>query len=137
MTKKDQYDDGYNISEDYLMTSALNKFEILRKYNKRNSVSPEQEQIISLASLVEKLKDDNLNLANNFNTSPPGKDKGKGKVKFKGKSQKQTIKQSRYGRCKEEWKKKYPKYRETNTKKVNGKTYYWCPNHQAWKIHSP
>ena len=32
--KRDQYDDGYNISEDKLMTSVHKKFEILRKDNK-------------------------------------------------------------------------------------------------------
>ena len=35
-TKRDQYDGGYNISEDKLMTSVLNKFDIIRKYNKWN-----------------------------------------------------------------------------------------------------
>ena len=57
---------GYNLSPDELITSVLNKFETLRKDNKWNSMSPEQEQIISLASVVEKLKDDNLNLSNIF-----------------------------------------------------------------------
>ena len=44
---------------------------------------PHQEQIIALASLVEKIKDNNLNLSKSFKVSPSGKDKGKGKVKFK------------------------------------------------------
>ena len=79
--KQDQYDDGYNITTDKLMTSALNKFEILRKDNKWNYMSPEQDKIIAFASIVEKLKDDNLKLSNNFKSSTPGKGKGK----FKGK----------------------------------------------------
>ena len=66
-TNRDQYDDGYNITEDKLINSALNKYEILRKYNKWNSMSPEQEQIVALASVVDKLKYDNLILAKNFN----------------------------------------------------------------------
>ena len=41
-TKRDQYNDGYNISPDELMTSALNKFEILIKENKWKSMPPEQ-----------------------------------------------------------------------------------------------
>ena len=41
------------LTEDELMTSSLNKFDILRKDNKWNSMSPEQEQIIALASVVE------------------------------------------------------------------------------------
>ena len=69
------------------MTFDLNKFEILRKNKKWNSIPPEQEQIIALVSVVEKLKDDNLNLSKSFNSSPPGNVKGKGKGKGKGKVQ--------------------------------------------------
>ena len=83
--KRDQYDDGYNISTDELMTSALNKFDILRKDNKRNSMSPKQEQIIALAYVVKKLKEKNLKLSKSFTTSPPIKGKGIGKGKGKGK----------------------------------------------------
>ena len=65
------------------MTSALNKFEILRKDNEWNSMSPNQEQIISLACVVDKIKDNNLKLSKSFKLSPPRKgevkDKGKGK----------------------------------------------------------
>ena len=76
------------------MTSALNKFEILRRDNKWNSMSPEQEQIISLASVFKKLKYDNIKLAKNFQTSTSGKGKGKGK------GHKQNGKQSQYGKGK-------------------------------------
>ena len=69
--KQYQYNDGYNISPDKLMTSALNKFEILRKYNKWNTMSPDQEQIVDLASVVEKLKENNLKLSKSFNTLSP------------------------------------------------------------------
>ena len=72
----------------------------------------EQEQIIALAYVVKKLKDDNIKLSKNFNTLPPVKGKGKGKVKGKGKSQKHTGKQYNYGKGKEEWKKLEPKVGE-------------------------
>ena len=42
------------------MTFSLNKSEILRKDNKWNSMSLEQEQVTAIASGVEKLKYDNL-----------------------------------------------------------------------------
>ena len=98
--KRDQYNDGYNISPDKLMTSALNKFEIMRKYNKWNTMSPDQEQIVALASVVEKLKENNLKLSKSFKTLPPGKCKGKGKIKGKGKGKKPNGKHSRYGKGK-------------------------------------
>ena len=86
-TKIDQYKYGYNISPDELMTSDLNKFDILRKNKKWNSISPEQEKIMALASVVDKIKDDNLKLSKSFKSSPPGNVKGKGKGKGKGKVQ--------------------------------------------------
>ena len=61
------------------MTSDLNKFEMLRKDNKWNYMSPEQEQIIALSSVVEKLKDKTLKLAKNFKTSSPIKIKARSK----------------------------------------------------------
>ena len=82
------------------MTLVLNKSEILRKDNKWNSMSPEQEQIIALAFVVEKLKYDNLNLSKSFNTSPPGKGKGKGQGKFKGKGYKPLGKNPQSGKGK-------------------------------------
>ena len=136
-TNLDQYEDVYNISIDELMTSTLNKFEILRKVKRWNSMYPEQEQIIVLDSAVEKLKDDNLKLSKNSNTLPPVKLNGKGRVKYKGRVQKQAGKQSQYYKVKEELNKKEPKHGESNTKKVNDKTYFWCPNYHDWTIHCP
>ena len=89
------------------MTSALKTFDILRKENKRNSMSPEQEQNTELAYIVEKPKEGKLKLAKNFKTSTPGK----GKVKEKGKERaiEKKIKQSQYGKGKEDWNKQDPK----------------------------
>ena len=55
-TKRYKKNDGHNLSPDKLMTSDLNKFEILRKDNNLNPMSPDQEQITSLAYVVDKLK---------------------------------------------------------------------------------
>ena len=106
------------------MNSTLNKFEILRKDNKWNSIPPEQEQSTYLASVVEKFKDENLNLSKSFNMLPTGKCKGKVKGKGKGQDKKPSGKHPQYGKGKEEWKKQETKYGESNTKKVNTKTYF-------------
>ena len=66
---------------------------------------------------------------------PTGKCKGKVKGKGKGQDKKPSGKHPQYGKGKEEWKKQETKYGESNTKKVNEKTYFWCPIHQAWNIH--
>ena len=54
----------------------------------------EQEQIIAITSVIKKLKDDNLKLANNFMSAPPGKVKGNGGFKGKVNGQKQTDKRA-------------------------------------------
>ena len=94
-------------------------------------------QIISLAYVVEKLKDDNLNISKSFKSLPPGKVKGKGKGKVKGNDQgkKPPGKQSQFVKGKDERKNQEQKYGEANTKKVNYKTCFWCPTHQVWTIH--
>ena len=98
--KQDQYNDGCNISPDKLMTSALNKLKILRKYNNWNTMSPDQEHIVDVASVVEKLKENNLKLSKSFNTLSLVKGKGKGKRKGKGNGKKTAGKQSQYGKGK-------------------------------------
>ena len=65
------------------MTSALHNFEILWKDNKWNFISPEQKEIITLAAIVKKLRDDNIKVSKSFNTYLPGKDKGKRKGEVK------------------------------------------------------
>ena len=54
----------------------------------------EQEQIIAITSVIKNLKDDNLKLANNFMSAPPGKVKGNGGFKGKVNGQKQTDKRA-------------------------------------------
>ena len=51
-------------------------------------MSPKQEQIIALASIVRKLKDNNLKLSKRLKTSPLRKVKVKGNGKYEGKGQK-------------------------------------------------
>ena len=79
------------------MISALNECKIIRKDNKWNSMYPEQEKNFSLTSAANKLKNDNLKLAKNFKSAPPGDIRGKGKGKGNGKGHKKTGKQAQNG----------------------------------------
>ena len=137
ITKRDQYDYGYNISTDKLMTYALNKFEIPQKENKWKSRSSKQEHSVALAFVIEKLKDERIKPSKIFKTSSTGKGKFRFKVKRKGKGQKQSGKQSQYGKGEDECNKRELKYLEENTKIVNNKTYFWFPTHKVWNIHRP
>ena len=55
-------------------------------------MSPEQEKLVALTSIIENLKDNNLKIANNFKSAPPGSSKSKGK------GHKQTVKQTQNGK---------------------------------------
>jgi hypothetical protein len=84
--KKDSYDDGDDFFVDQLLTMSLVKFQNLKDSGKWNSLSPEQEQIVALASEVTTLKDHNLNLENSAKPPPQNKhtrDKSKGSGKGK------------------------------------------------------
>ena len=63
-------------------------------------MSLDQEKIVAHTSIVKKLKNDNLNLAKNFNAATPINGKGKGTGK--GKGQKQANKQAQNGKVKED-----------------------------------
>ena len=47
-TKQYQHGDGYNIYEDELMNSVLNKYEILNKDNKWNSMPQNKNRLLHL-----------------------------------------------------------------------------------------
>ena len=67
---KDHYDEGEDIISEQLITVALNKYEVFLASRKQNMMSPKQEHIMALTTVVEKLKDDNFNISNYFNTDP-------------------------------------------------------------------
>jgi hypothetical protein len=48
--KKDSYDDGEDFTVEQLLTMSLITFQIIKDSGKWNSLCPEQEQIVALAS---------------------------------------------------------------------------------------
>jgi hypothetical protein len=126
-TKKNAYDEGTtNLEPETLMTFALNKYHILVQEKKWKSLSPQDEQLVALKAQYYELKDANLRLSKSLiNNKSSSKPRGKGGKFNKKKGQKA-----------ETWKKEPPKDGESQTKKVNNKTYHWCKAHKAWTIHS-
>ena len=96
-------------------------------------MSPEQEQTTALASLIEKLKDNNINLSKIFKTSSPGK----GKRKVNGMIQKRSCQTVLIWQGEIRVEEARDKNGEASTKRINDKTYFWCPTHQACTIHIP
>ena len=88
--KKDNYDEGENIDQDNLMTLAENKYKALVVEEKWNSLSGEQNQIVSLTAEVKKLKESCLQLGNKGKSNDKKKSDNttqSGDSKFKLKNQ--------------------------------------------------
>jgi hypothetical protein len=133
--KHDSYDDGEDFTvEQLLLTMSLINFQILKDSGKWNSISPEQEQIVALASEVTHLKDHNLKLASN---AKPVKSKNSGeKPKQYGKGNKPKKKST--DEEKWAWKKVPPNEGEPQSKQMPDfdKIHHWCEDHQAWVVHT-
>jgi hypothetical protein len=132
--KKDYDDDGEDSTSEKLLTMSLIKFHIIKDSGKWNYLSPEQEQIVALASEVTHLKEHNLKLANN--TKPNKKNNSGDKPKQSGKGKKPIKKAD--DEEKWAWKKVPPKEGEPQSKQMPDfdKIYYCCEDHQAWVVHS-
>jgi hypothetical protein len=133
--KKNSYDDGQDFTVEQLLAMSLLKFQIIKDSGKWNSISPEQEQIVALASEVTHLKDHNLKLTKN---SKPIKSKNSWeKPKQYGKGKKPSKKSA--DEEKWAWKKVPPKEGEPQYKQMPDfdKIYHWCEDQQAWVVHTP
>ena len=109
--KKDDYEDGFDMTPEKLMTYTKNKYNIMMRDKVWNALSPDQEKIVALSSTVQELKDSNLKLAKAFS----------------GRSRKATF-NDRTGKYTDFWAwKKIPSNdKDPKTKKNNKKTYHWC-----------
>ena len=106
------------------MLLAENKYASRVKRQLWGGKSEEQKQIIALTSTVSTFKNSLKIKKNTF-------DKDQNKNKTKNKKKNKTDKDNKWA-----WKEVAPKNGE-KTKKYSGKTYYWCPNHNAWTLHTP
>jgi hypothetical protein len=126
--KQEEYDDGIDITAEELMVMAENKYKAMVENSTWNAPDEQAEQIIALQAQVKKL-------------ASAGKQKsqgGKGKPNANPES-KQKGKEAPKGgnNRKPDGMLKKPADGQPKTKKVNNKTYHWCPNHQSWTIHTP
>ena len=77
--KKDEYDEGSNITEDELMKLALNKHANMKRDGKWNSPSQEEKQIIALQASLDEMKKERLQISKALKShGSKGSKKGKG-----------------------------------------------------------
>ena len=93
----------------------------------------EQEQLTALSTEMVTLKARNKELANTFKNKRQSKEP---KKDTSGKDKRQPKTKKARDNAKWGWKKIPPPQGSPKTKDVEGKTYYWCINHQAWTIHT-
>ena len=119
--KQVDYEDGFDMTPEILMTYAENKYNTMIRDIVWNALSPDQERIVALSSTVQELKDINLKLAKAFS----------------GKSRNATF-NDRKGKDTDfwAWKKIPPNDKDPKTKKKNNKTYHWCFNYQMRTLHT-
>ena len=132
--KKDAYDEGENIDRDNLMTLAENKYKALVVEEKWNSLSEEQNQILSLTAEVKKLKETRLQLGNKGKKSDKKKENKSDTTNENQDSKHNKKKKNSNERFKEKWawKKVAPKPGGSDMKTFNETKYYWCKGHKLW-----
>ena len=124
--KKDEYDEGKDITPSQLMLLAGNKFKTKKQDNEWNAPSEEQEQIIALRAQVEKLQ----KYKNKTKSEQAMKPEAKSEKNKAGFNQKKPFR-------KPKWMLLAPKEGGSHEKTVDGRKYHWCPKHEAWVRHLP
>ena len=137
---KDRYDEGEDMTVDFVLTKGLTKYQELKQDKTWNQPSEEKQQLTALTASFEALKDKNLQLAKSLIQKPsPQKPFSSKKKSTKG--AKEFKKGARKKKLKDEkdyaWKKIPPKAGESKQKSRDGKVYYWCEEHMAWCLHKP
>ena len=142
--KRDQYDEGANLTETGLMDEALKKFKTLVIDKKWKALTADQEQIVALSAEVKQLKEKKLvfdkrpkakNKANNTNTN--NNNKGNNNNNSSGSNKKKQKKRAREETAKWAWKLVKPEDGKPKSKSVNGKQYHWCDKCEKWTLHTP
>jgi hypothetical protein len=142
--KKSTFEEGGTINPDEMMQLAQNKYEGRVLAQTWNALSDEQEQIIALEAQIKSLQsrnqDRNKQKANKQTNSKRGVSKSPtANRNNKNKSGKdQSTRNNDYMNAlgKWSWLKVAPKTGETK-KIYEGKTFFWCKNHQRWGRHTP
>jgi hypothetical protein len=123
--KEQEYNDGTTpITAEELMHMASNFYVSSVEAEEWQRTTREEDQIIALEAQVKQLEDYATSITNRPSTGAPS---GTGNTRAAGASR----------NVKPAWMTQAPKPGEPTKKVVNGKDYFWCPNHQAWVRHLP
>lgn len=122
--KRNEYEDGEsNMDLNQIMQRALNKYNILIQSGRWNEPDKKDAAIFALKAKVESLEKANKAIKPEGATA--GSSGGNGNNRRARRDKKWA------------WKNVKPSQGESLSKEFQGKTYYWCPKHEAWTAHKP
>ena len=133
MRKQQDYDEGDDITPARLMELAENMYNKAQEQEKWRMQTDEQKRIVALTAKVEGLEKSNKALKKKM--------KGKGRNSTESSTTHTTDETGK--QSKKDKKKTVPKWKlikptdGKTTMTRNGKTYYWCNNHNMWCVHKP
>jgi len=110
--KKYEYNEGGSLDADKLMSHAENQYMEMMRTKEWATQPKDNQEILALTAEIQALKD-KVNSGENDNRNRNAE------------------------RNKNAWRKIAPKASEPHSKVRNGKTFSWCPHHQAWCVHKP
>ena len=125
--KQEDYDEGTAFSHSELMNLAANKYKTLVQCGKWMARSPEELKILALEAKLSKFSNKKSGAEKSSNKSGNSKNANADK----GKKEKKPF---------PEWMSKHPGatfIANGQSKKVDGKQYWWCPKHNRFVQHKP
>ena len=133
--KKENYEEGAEVTPDTLMLDALNRYQSLKDEGKWKSTSPEDTGIIALTMQIEEmqkfLKGTSLRFKSKRNARKKDQEKNETNKPSK-KNKKKKFDKSRFRREFEVWKKNPPGLNEPKELFWKGKKYFYCDEDQDW-----
>lgn len=122
--KRNEYEDGEsNMDLNDVMQRALNKYNILVQSGRWNEPDKKDAAIFALKAKVESLE--KANKVTKSEGATAGNSNASGNSRRARRDKKWA------------WKNVKPAQGEPLHKEFQGKTYYWCPKHEAWTAHKP
>lgn len=128
LKKKDDFDEGAEMTAQSLMKLAENKYRMLVGDGQWQAPDEQAERIIALEAQLKQMKKQKPKADSGPKGKSPTNRDGKGKD---GKKRKKNERPA--------WHFVAPKQGESHTKTVKGdqRPWHWCPTHQAWGRHTP
>ena len=124
------------LTEDKLMSIAETDYKIRAEKGTWGQPSVEQQQIVALSAQMSQFRETKKN-KNKKSGGKTDDDQTTQEDKKDGKTKKSKKDKAKKGN-EEKWAwKKVPPVNGETTKVFEGKTYYWCPKHNAWTLHKP